>query len=309
MSGALTQERSSFSKWMQAVRPFASTATIAPVLIGVMLVMAFYEGPVDWFLIPFVLFGAILIHTGGNLISEYFDYKHNVDRDDTFGSSRVLVEDILTTKQIKRGAFVTFIIGIALGSVAILVRQDLVILWIGLVGLFCGYMYGAKPFQLKYNALGDVAIFLAFGPLMVLGTYYALTGDMNYDVMLAAIPISFLVVAILHANNTRDIKHDGEANITTLAMKLGLKGSKVYYAFLVLGSYVVLAVLVALKFLPIWTLIALISLPPAIGNLKMMSKAEIEQPENIKNLDEMTAKHHLLFGLTMSIGLLVAALV
>jgi 1,4-dihydroxy-2-naphthoate octaprenyltransferase len=309
MTNTSNIERSRLSIWIQAARPFAVTATVAPVLIGIMSALAFFDGKADWFLIPFVLFGAILLHTGGNFISEYFDYKHNVDRQDTYGSSRVIIEGLLTPDEVKKASIVVFALGVLLGSVAIFVRGDLTILWIGLIGLFCGVMYGAKPFELKYRALGDLAIFLAFGPTMVFGTYYALTGDFNLVPVWASLPISLLVIAILHANNTRDIKHDGEAHIKTMAMLLGIKGAKAYYYMLTFGSYVILGVLVALKIIPIWTLLALLSLPPAIANAKVMAKAEIDKPEIIAELDGMTAKQHLLFGVTMSVGLLISALV
>lgn len=303
-----TTKKSKFAAWIQATRPFAYTATATPVLIGAMSVLAFYQGAVDWFLLPFVLFGVLLLHAGGNFISEYFDYVHKVDREDTFGSSRVLTEKLLTLREIKIGAAIAFTAGVLLGSTAIFVRGDLVILWIGLVGLFCGYMYGARPFQLKYNALGDLTIFIAFGPLIVFGTYYSLTGDFALAPVYASLPVTLLVVAILHANNTRDIKHDGEANIKTPAMLMGERGSKLYYGILVFGAYAVLVALIIAQVLPIWTLLAFLSLPPATANMKAMSKADIAKPETIAELDGMTAKHHLLFGLTMSAGLLIASL-
>lgn len=175
---------------------------------------------------------------------------------------------------------------------------------IGLIGLVAVYFYSI----MKYHALGDFYIFLFFGPFMVFGTFYALTGsyELIQQIITASVPIGFLVVSILHANNTRDIKHDREAGIKTVAGVLGLKYSKIYYDSLLLGSYVAIVLFIVLKFLPVWTLIVFVTLPLSLKNIKVMSKAKIEQPENIGSLDVNTAKLHLSFGLLLCIGLLIS---
>ena len=300
------QERTRFSLWMQAIRPFSYTAVIAPTLIGAMGALAFFHGKIDWILLPFIMIGAILLQVGGNLMSEYHDFILKVDRKETYGSSRILVDELLAPRTILRAANLSFILGVLFGLVTVFYRADFILLWLGLVGLVCGYMYGARPLRLKYIALGDLAIFLSFGPLMVFGSYYALCGDFNSNLFAIALPISFLVIAILHANNTRDIKHDGEAKIKTMALLLGVKGSIYYYDALVIGSYIATIAMIAFKILPIWSLLVLLSLPPAIKNIKTMHKAEFEKPQEISMLDVFTAQHHLLFGLLFSIALLLA---
>jgi len=300
--------RTRFSIWMQAIRPFSYTATATPILIGAMAALLYFDGVIDWFLLPFVLFGGIFLHVGGNLLSEFYDYKYKIDDQHTYGGSRILVENLLQPKEIKKAAYLSFVIGVLMGLVAIIVRGDLILLWIGLIGLLSGYLYGANPLKMKYIALGDLAIFLAFGPLMVLGSYYALTGSLNNNIILIALPISFLVIAILHANNTRDIKHDTEAGIKTVAILINVKGSILYYYALVFGAYIGVIAMVFFKILPYWSLLTLISLPPAIKNAKIMRNADREKPENILNLDVTTAQHHMLFGVILSISLLIEAI-
>jgi len=300
-----SEEKSRFSLWVRAVRLFSYTAVIAPVLIGAMAALAYSPNKIDWFLLPFVLFGAIFLQAGGNLMSEYYDFLNNVDRKDTLGSTRVLVDDLMRPTSILRASYIAFISGVSLGLVAVIYRGDFTLLYIGLIGLACGYLYGAKPLKLKYVALGDLAILLSFGPLMVFGSYFALTGHFNPNIFLIALPISCLVIAILHANNARDIRDDGIAKIKTLAMVFGVKGSILYYNTLVIGAFIGVLALIALKLLPIWSLIVFISLPPALKNIKRMNTAQLNKPENISNLDETTAQHHLLFGLLLSISLLV----
>jgi len=306
-SNTMQVERSKVSLWIQAIRPFAYSASVIPVLIGAMGGLVFFNGTIDWYLLPIILVAAVLFHTGGNLVSEYFDYKKGVDTVDTFGSSRILVENLLTDRAVLFGGILTFIVGFALGLILVYVR-GLDILYLGLMGLVAGAFYTVKPFQFKYIALGDLLIFFAFGPLLVLGSYFGLTGEMNWKIVWASIPSSLLIVAIVHANNTRDIKHDNAAKIKTLAGLIGIKGAKAEYYFLVTGAYIVTAALVAFGILDWYMAVVFVTLPGAIKNIKMFSKATLDNPEEIAMMDVLTAQHHMQFGLLFVIGMLLTAL-
>lgn len=299
------QRRTKASIWIQAFRPFAYSASVTPVILAAMLALVNKSGETAWFLFPVILISAVLFHTGANLVSEYFDFKNHVDKTDTFGSSRVLVEGLLQPKQVLNAGILVFGIGFILGLILVYFRgTDILIL--GLIGLIGGYFYTAKPFQFKYIALGDLLIFLLFGPLLVLGSYLGLTGEMNYNVLYVSIPVGFLVVAILHANNTRDIKFDKRAKIKTLAMLVGLKGAKIEYYFLIFGAFLSVILLIIFKILSPWSLIVFLSLPPALKNVKIISNVEAENPSSIAMLDVLTAQHHMMFGLLLSIGILIS---
>lgn len=300
-----SKTRSKLSIWIQAFRPFAYSASVTPVILAAMLALTYNPDRTYWFLFPVILICAVLFHTGANLVSEYFDYKNQVDKTDTFGSSRVLVEGLLQPKQVLNAGIILFALGFVLGLILVYFRgTDILIL--GLIGLIGGYFYTAKPFQFKYIALGDLLIFLLFGPLLVLGAYLGLTGEMNYSVLLVSIPIGFLVVAILHANNTRDIKFDRRAQIKTLAMLVGLKGAKIEYYFLIFGAFLSVILLILFKILSPWSLLVFVSLPPALKNVKLISNVDAENPASIAMLDVLTAQHHMIFGLLLSIGILIS---
>jgi 1,4-dihydroxy-2-naphthoate octaprenyltransferase len=306
-SSTLQAPRSKTSLWIQAIRPFAFSASVIPVLVGLTSALLFFPGNINWLLLPVVLIAAVLFHTGGNLISEYFDYYYAVDREETLGGSRILVDGLLTPKQILNAGILTFAVGFLLGLILVYVR-GLDILWLGLFGLIAGVFYTMKPFKFKYIALGDVLIFLAFGPVLVLGSYFALTGDINWNPVWLSIPIGFLVVGILHANNTRDIKFDKEANIKTFAGLIGINGAKIEYYFLVVGAYISTGVLIATGFVGWYAALVLLSLPVAIKNMKSFSKASLDNPQEIAMLDVMTAQLHMQFGLLYIVGILLTAL-
>ncbi len=299
-------ERSSASLWIQAIRPFSLTATIIPVLLGAMITLANYKGDTAWKLMLIIAIGSPLFQIAGNLISEYFDFKNKVDRPDTFGSSRILVDGLMKPSVIYKAGILSLIALFLIGMVLVYFRgTDMLI--IGLIGIGASYAYSL----FKYRAMGDFLIYLTFGPLMVFGTYYALTGSYSLisDIAIISIPVGFLVVAILHANNTRDIMYDKEANIKTLASTIGYNASRKYYYFLIFGAYASVVLLIALNILPIWSLLVFISLPIALKNTKLLANNNQNEPQNIAMLDVMTAQLHLVFGILLSVSLLIEALV
>jgi len=195
-------------KWIQAIRVFSFTASILPVFVGAALTL-YQKEPIAWGLFPIVIICSILFQAATNLISDYDDFKNGVDQDYTFGSSRVIVEKLLTPGQVRNAAFLAFGIGCLLGLLLVYFR-GIPLLMLGIIGLMGGYLYTGKPIGYKYIALGDLCVFILMGPLMVIGSYFTLTGTYHTDILLASLPIGCLVSAILFANNLRDIHHDTE---------------------------------------------------------------------------------------------------
>ncbi len=297
--------RSQISLWIQAARLFALPASVVPILFATMFSLTHNNGVIYWELLPVIIISGILFHLGTNFVGEYFDYKNGVDKEETFGSSRILVDKLMNPKTVLYGGYAAFAVGFLLGLLLVY-YHGLPMLILGLIGLIGGMFYTGKPFGFKYIALGDLSVFMLFGPLMVIGSHFALTGYIDYSLLYISIPIGFLVTAILNANNIRDIKHDRMAKINTMATMLGINGSKYEYYFLIFGSFFAVILMVILQVLPLWTLIVLISLKPALDNVKQISKAELENPKNILMADATTAQHHLMFGVLYSVGILLS---
>ena len=183
-------------------------------------------------------------------------------------------------------------------------RTGLPLLYIGIGGAACSLLYP----PLKYRALGDVVIFLAYALLPTLGTCYVATGVVDWNVLWIALPVGLITVAILHANNTRDMRTDARAEIQTLAMKLGGKASMYVYCAEVLFPFGWIAGLIAAGTLPLWTLLVMPALVPAIGNVRVVSRFPGKGESAIAGLDEMTAKLQLLFSLLFTLSFVVAGL-
>lgn len=287
-------ERHTFKEWFVATRPWSFPASTMPVLVAISCIFASRYGDfsaVNWGLAAACVFGALIFHFGGNLVSDYFDYKSGVDRQDNTGQ-RLLVDGVFKTKTILVYGLILLCIGSVLG-LFIVWKSNVYVLYVGLVGLVLTLLYS----KLKYNALGDLDVFLIFGVLEALGTSFAVTGTFDVKILLNVMPVGFLVVAILHSNNTRDMEFDARAKVRTFAMNIGLKASKCYYLGLVSCAYVMVVVLIFLGVCPWTSVLVLLSLPVALKNVKMMLSCT--KTSDIAALDSMTAKLVLVFSVLL----------
>lgn len=300
-------EQSKFNIWFRATRPFSFTASIIPVLIATAYAFLTTPNEILWGLFPVVLLGAVLFHIGANLVSDYFDYQFGVDAEDTFGGSRVIIEGLLKPILVLRGGMISFGIGFLLGLILVYYRGYEVLL-MGLGGLFCGLFYTLTKKGLKYIALGDLAVFISFGPLLVIGSYFSLTGTYDLNTFFISLPIGLLVVAILHANNTRDIFNDNRVRIKTMPMLIGLKASKIVYSFLLLGAYVLTLILIGLKLIDFYALAVFLTLPVATKNIKEFFKATNNDISPLVIMDVKTAQLHSQFGILFVIAIILSKL-
>jgi 1,4-dihydroxy-2-naphthoate polyprenyltransferase len=300
-----TTPRSRLSIWVQAIRVFSLTASLIPVLVGAALSVG--VSSVAWWLLPLAILAAECLHAGTNLVSDYFDFVHRVDKDYTFGSSRVIVEGLLPARKVFWGGMFLLAASAGIGLVFIAVR-GWPILIVGVIGLLGGYFYTAKPVGLKYLALGDLSVFMLMGPLMVVGAFFVLTGEFHHRVLLVSLPIGCLVTAILHANNTRDILHDRLANVRTMANLLGHRGAVIEYELLVFAAYGLTAGLIATRHISLWASLVVLNIPIAIRNVQTMRNSVADHPQSIATLDVQTAQLHLAFGILYVLGIAIGRL-
>ncbi len=253
--------------YFQAVRAFSFPASLIPCLLGAMLALL-YGTEISWWLMPFIAISRLFLHAGSNVISDVDDYKHGVDATGTLGGSRVLPEGLLSSKEMFRFGMILFGLAVLFG-LPIIFDRGMMILWLGIIGIVGGFFYTGRPIGYKYIALGDIFIFLLYGPAIVTGTLYALTGVFSLSAALISIPLGLLVTGILQANNLRDIINDRKANIRTLATVFGEGFAKGEYVFLIAGAYLTVVLLVVFNVLTVWSLLLFLSLTIALKKIKM----------------------------------------
>ena len=292
-------KKHSFGQWLIAVRPWSFPASAMPVLVTLMYLL-WSGAEIDWIAGIWALVNAVVFHAAGNVWSDYFDFRKGVDAEDTFGA-KTMTSGEFAPKEMLRLAVGLLVVALVMG-IGLMVRVGLPLLWFGVAGALTVLLYP----RLKYSALGDVDIMLAYALLPTLGTSFVATGALVWNVLWIAVPVGLITVAILHANNTRDIVTDARANIKTFAMSIGRKVSKPIYAFEVLFPFAWIAGCVVAGLLPWWSLLTLVAVMPAWQGACDMLRHNDDTTELIANLDERTAKLQLIFSLLFTIGFVVA---
>ncbi|MBW1889391.1 MAG: 1,4-dihydroxy-2-naphthoate octaprenyltransferase [Deltaproteobacteria bacterium] len=305
------QTPSFFQKWQVATRPFALPASTMSVVFGTVLAVTIGGADFDAGLFLAAFFGMAFLHTGSNLLNDVFDFKKGLDKQVNPVSGAV-VRGWITPGEALKGSTLFLAAGTLIG-LYLVSRIGAPVFWIGLVGVLIGILYTWGPLPLKFNALGDLAVFLNFGLLGSLGAWTVQTGSLAWTPAIWAVPMSLLVVGILHANNWRDIKPDKSGGIQTVASVLGDGRSEAYYRFLLLFPFAFILLVIMLSWadglrprMPLTFLITFIVIPKALTLIKKGKKRFTpDQPQDFIALDGETAQLNLLFGIlcTAALGL------
>jgi len=302
---------STVALWWRALRPFAFTVSLIPPILGG--VTALIDNPsldLNFSRLVLTAIGCMAAHAGANLISDYYDYREGVDREGTFGSSGVLVSKALKPFQVLVGGWATMTVAALIGAYLVYVTPGGVFLvWLIMIGGAFGIFYTAGPIRFKYKALGDVAVFVSFGPAMVLGAYYVQAHRFSWLPILYALPVALLVDAVLHSNNLRDIANDKVVDIKTVPILIGEKRAKFMYYALLFGAYATTLVLIFLGELTLFALLVFLSFPLAVRTAKIVRQKDDLPVRQFAMIDAFTAQVHLAFGLLTVISLLVQYLV
>ncbi len=287
----------------EILRPFAYTASVVPVLAGGALAAVDGRFAPLPFLAAFA--GAVLLHSGTNVVNEIYDVRKGIDSIASPRASHAIVTGRLTERQAFAAAAVAFVLAVAVGLYLVALRGPAIVV-LGVLGLVGGWGYTAPPLEYKYRALGVPLVFLLMGPLMVAGTYFAVTGTWAPQAFVLSVPVGLLVAAILHGNEWRDISEDTRAGIVTLSSRLGRRWAHWSYVALVLGAYITLGLAVAFRLLPPATLLAILSLPFLAQVVRSAELGATGQARAIAMIDLETARLHLTFGLLLVAGVLLS---
>ena len=286
--------------WLLATRPWSFTASALSVVV-VLVYLEWLTGSVNWTNGALAVLGIILFHAAGNTWSDYCDFKSGVDTVEGAISIDTIKGGLFRAEQIRNLSFGLLIPGVMIG-LWLLYTTGWGLLWIGLGGVICTLCYP----PLKYRALGDLVIVLAYGLLPALGTSWVAVGEIDWRVLWAALPVALLVDAILHANNTRDAKTDGKANIRTMAMGMGVKASAVLYTLEQLLPFAWVVLLIPFGIFPWLSILVTFVMRFAIRNSRSMREfKETGNVAEIADLDQRSAQTQMLFAVVLCISFLV----
>lgn len=285
--------------WLLASRPKTLPAAVVPVLVGSALAVS-----VDKFFLPYsvvALLCALLIQIGTNFTNDLYDHLKGADSKQRKGPLRVLASGLISVKGMKIGSGIVFGLAFAFGLYLVF-SCGLVVLWIGIISIIAGIIYTAGPFPLAYNGLGDIFVFVFFGIVGTMGTFYLHTQEFSLLSFLVSLPVGALTTNILIVNNYRDVEEDKAAGKNTLAVFLGRSFSRWEFIVLLVLSYTVSFVLY-LKFeYNYWIFLPYVTIPFTIFLIRMLFKLK---GEALNKTLELTAKFAGVYGLLFSAGLIL----
>jgi 1,4-dihydroxy-2-naphthoate octaprenyltransferase len=285
--------------WILASRPRTLPAALVPVMVGSAL--AIYHGIFFPAYSIVALLCSILIQIGTNFTNDLYDYLKGTDTEERKGPLRVLASGLISVNEMKWGIFFVFFAAFLLG-LYLVYSVGLMILWIGIFSIIAGLAYTAGPFPLAYNGLGDLFVFIFFGIVGTVGTYYLHSQQFTSLAFLISLPVGALITNILIVNNYRDIEEDKTAGKNTLAVLLGREFSRYEYVFFILVSFFIPFLLHFEYNFNIWIFLPYISLPLAITLVKMIYVLTGTQ---LNKTLELSAKFSALYGLLLSIGIIL----
>ena len=295
----------SVKTWLMQIRAPFLLVTLISVLVGVS-VAVYQSYHINALYLGLAFVGALLSHIAVNVLNEYFDYKSGVDfktmKTPFSGGSGVLPAGLLNPRNV-------YIVGIACiaGIIAIggyfIYAQGPLIIPIGVVGILTVYFY--TTYITKSPLICAIAPGLGFGPLMVMGTYFALTGTYSLAAGLASLVPGFLVSNLLLLNQFPDVEADASVARRHLPIVVGREKSSLIYSVLVLAAYLALIISVEVDKLPDLALLGLVTLP--LGLLVVMGVRRYH--DQIEHLVPVMARNVMLtlfFPMLMAIGIIVS---
>jgi len=283
---------------LRALRAFSLPPTLLPILIATAMVRPVEAW--DWPILVASLVGAAMLGLTGNLLNDVFDFRSGVDRKvegDEGRPGRFLVRGELTAREVL--AFAAACALAAAAARAYLLWRRPRLAWFGATALFGLYAYTGPPFRLKYRSLGELTIFLVFGPALTLGAAFAQIGRLDWHVGVLSIPIGMVTTAIAVAGNVRDRQEDGQAHIRTLA-HIGSGGlARAAYIALPMAAVASLVVMAAVGQAP-----KLFLATPALLVLLLKPIAWVWRNRRLVDIDVRTAR----FGAALMLLMLAAML-
>src|SRR5439155_7093270 len=206
---------------------------------------------------------SVFIQIGTNLANDYSDARRGADTEDRLGPVRVTAGGLMPPRNVLIGTYVAFGVAVAAGAYLVAVAGWQLLL-VGAASIAAGVLYTGGPRPYGYEGLGELFVFLFFGVVAVVGSYYVQVERFEWEAFALSVPVGLLAAAILVVNNVRDIETDRRAGKRTLAVRLGRLRTRRLYATMLLLAFLAPIVIAAAGGLNFWILLPLASAPLAV---------------------------------------------
>ena len=258
--------------------------------------------PIFWFSILTTIGFQVL----SNFANDYGDGIKGTDKNRK-GEARMVSSGAITPNQMKSAMIITAIITLVIALLLIYFSfgrenfgYSLLFFGLGVLSIVAAIKYTVGNSPYGYSGFGDIFVFLFFGLLSVLGSYFLYTKHLDFEILLPAISVGLLSAAVLNLNNLRDREEDKRNNKNTLVVRLGIEKSKRYHYFLIFGALVAALTYVLLDFKTIYQFLFLVAFLPLLKNVKTVSQNKI--PAELDSELKKVALSTFLFAILLGIG-------
>ncbi|MCJ7700887.1 MAG: prenyltransferase [Anaerolineales bacterium] len=296
------------SRWLIATRAAVLVMTfLSAAFAGI---FAFRAGQFSWGPWLLVTIGLILAHATNNLLNDYTDYVRGVDQDNYYRAQygpQPLVHGLLSKKQLLTYAALTGLVALAAGLALIIMRGGLTWVFLAL-GAFFVLFY---TWPLKYIALGEIAVLVVWGPLMIGGGYYVITGGWDWNVVLASLPYALGVTGVIFGKHIDKFEVDKAKKIHTLPVLMGESRARVAVVGMFILQYLAVVYLVVIRFFTPLPLIVLLAIPVLVQILPMFRQPKpAQKPEDFPDVwpnyfVAAAFQHNRRFGSLFLLGLIL----
>lgn len=296
--------KSAFSYWLRASRPRAFP--LAAACIGMGGVLAYNAGEMDLMVLGLAVITAVLLQLLSNLANDLGDFSKGADSDQRLGPARTVQSGLISPQSMKRAIWGVGILSFLSGVMLIIAaRLDTTVFFsflaLGVLAIWAAVKYTLGKRAYGYHGLGDFFVFVFFGWVGVLGTYFLQTQVGHWSLLLPASSCGFFAVAVLNINNVRDIPSDRAAGKNTLAVYLGPQGARIYHVLLLICGLGTAAIYTLCQPDGHWYFLGVIPFCARIAYLLFQHR----DPEKIDPLLREMALVSLLFVILFGIGYLI----
>ena len=300
---------SSAKAWISAARPRTLPLALSSIWLGSFL--AAFFGTFNWQVVIWASITTIFLQVLSNLANDYGDSIHGADSAERQGPKRAVQAGLITARAMRTGIIVAGALSLASGIYLLYVSVGFVrevfffFLGLGLLAIAAAVTYtsGSRPYG--YAGLGDISVFIFFGLVGVLGTFYLHAQWLRWDLLLPAASSGFFSAGVLNVNNIRDIESDRNAGKRSVPVRLGREKAVLYHAFLLIAGVLASLLFVLLNYQSSWQLLFLLSVPLFVVNFKAARK--YKEAAALDPFLKQLALSTLLFVLLFGVGHLLAA--
>lgn len=286
---------------MDAARPKTLTAAFTPVLVGAGI--AWHDQALSYDATGVAFLCAFLIQIGTNFANDYFDFIKGADTEERVGFQRATASGLISPKTMLRATILTMGLAFVFGLYLVWVGGWMVLL-IGILSLLFGVLYTGGPYPLGYNGLGDVFVFIFFGIVAVMGTYYVNALEWSEASFWASLAVGALCTNILVINNLRDVEQDAKAGKRTLGVLFGETTLKWEYLLMLLLAFAIPPHFYFQLGYDIWVFLPFLLIPLAFFHAKKVW-TETHKP-NLNKVLAQTAQFMALFGILFTVGIVLS---